>query len=288
MERIRYSNYHICVLDNGSSQDQTPQIQKVHPKLHVIRSERNLGFSGGHNRILAEAKKMGLAWELAWFLNNDTVVDPEALGALVSAFNSNSKCGIAGSLIYFMSPPEKIWFAGGQIDLRTGKTIHRGQGETIPPTTVQPVDYVTGCSLMARRNMIERVGAWDEDFFLYREDVELCLRARTQEWQVLLVPHSIVHHKVAASTGGLSTSSAPAKAYYSTRGMWLLIFKALPNRYRIRQCGAAGISTLRTIARAFLRAEEHPLLRTFFILKGFWDFLWGRTGYYVEPTHETT
>jgi hypothetical protein len=223
--KIDYPNYEIVVVDNGSSDD---SVQKIHDRFEhilLIENNNNLGYAEGNNVGIRHALKNGA--EYVWVLNNDTVVDPHALTAMMDLAEKNQEIGILGSKIYYFDQPKTLWFAGATIDWKRAFSPHIGRLEidTGQYEIDKEVDRVTGCSMLIRKRVLEDVGLFDENYFLYAEEVDLCVRARNKGYRNYYVPKSVVYHKISISTG---EDSAPVYGYYNTRNFLYLIKKNAP------------------------------------------------------------
>jgi GT2 family glycosyltransferase len=229
------------VVDNGSTNDSVAVIKKAHPSVTVISLSENLGFTGGNNVGIKEALKNGA--EYVWLLNNDTIVDVNAL-SLVDAFDDPS-VGVAGSKIYFMagreyhkekySKTEKgrvFWYAGGIIDWANMYASHKGVDEVDRGQYDQVTDteFVTGCSFMVSRKALEAVGALDERYYLYLEDLDLCLRIKRARFRLVYYPPSMIWHVNAGSSGGAGN---PLHEYYMTRNRLLVGMRYAPLRTKV-------------------------------------------------------
>ena len=223
-------NVKSIVVDNGSTDDSVIVIKKNFPDVDVIETGRNLGFSGGNNAGIRKALEQGA--DFVWLLNNDTVVDPNALAALVDAFQDSRVC-IAGSKIYFAPGREYhkdrygvkdrgrvLWYAGGIIDWKNMYASHRGVDEvdTGQYEILEQTSFVTGCSMMIKSQVFEDVGLFDGKFFAYLEDVDFCLRAKQGGYKLLYVPQSILWHNNAGSSG----VGSEHHQYYMTRNRLLV------------------------------------------------------------------
>lgn len=218
------------VVDNGSTDDSVATIKRNFPDVEVIETGSNLGFVGGNNVGIQRALED--RFDFVWLLNNDTVVDKNALMPLLDACRDN-RVGIAGSKIYFAPGREYhkkrytdkdhgrvLWYAGGIIDWNNMYASHRGVDEVDNGQydAVGETSFVTGCSMMIRREVIEKIGFFDEKFFAYLEDVDFCLRAKRLGYTLLYVPQSILWHKNAGSSGVGSYTHQ----YYMTRNRLLV------------------------------------------------------------------
>jgi GT2 family glycosyltransferase len=203
LEALRYENATVILVDNASTDGTAAEVRKAFgARVAVVENRENLGFSRGNNIGIRKALDEGADFVL--LLNNDTVVDPALVGSLVEVIAGSDKIGIVGPKIYYASPPDKIWFAGGEVFLSRGLSKHIGIRETDTGRydAIRDVDYVTGCALMARREVFETIGYLDPAFVAYYEDTDFCMRARRAGFRVVYVPAGKVWHKISASTGG--------------------------------------------------------------------------------------
>ena len=223
--KIRYSNYSVVVVDNGSDDGSAAEIEKAFDRVLVIRNKDNLGYAEGNNVGIRQALERGA--DYIWLLNNDTVVDRDSLIAMVDPAERDRGIGILGSKIYYFDQPEILWFAGATIDWERAISPHIGRLERdIGQYDLEKeVDRVTGCSMLVRREVFEEIGMFDENFFLYAEEVDLCVRARARGYRNHYVPKSVVYHKISVSSG---ENSVPIYAYYNTRNFLYLIRKNIP------------------------------------------------------------
>jgi len=225
-EQLDYPEYTIIVVDNGSGDDSVTRIRSAFPHVRIIETGANLGFAGGNNVGIRAAVDEGARY--VWLLNNDTVVEPGALSALVEACATGKNVGIAGSKITYFDRPDMLWYAGGEFTPE-GPVKHRGFDE---PDTGQyersePTGFVTGCSLLTTAEVIERVGLLPEEYFLYWEEAEFDWRVRAAGYELRYVPQSVVRHKVSASLGESWTTRQTA---YLVRNMLLFYLRNQPDR----------------------------------------------------------
>lgn len=197
---LRYAPRHVIVVDNGSTDGSVARLRERFPELHIIDTGANLGFASANNVGMHAAFAMGAAY--VWLLNNDTVVDPDALGGLVNAMRADRSVAMACSRIRYFDRPQVLWYAGGFLSPRWGWSMHRGAEETDVGQyeAVGDVDFATGCSLLARADAVRAIGPMDEHYFLYWEDVDWSTRALACGWRVVYVPDSLVWHKLGGST----------------------------------------------------------------------------------------
>lgn len=232
IQQISYSNYNTIVVQNGNrSLIDSASIQSNSPSsLEFIRVPQNVGYACGNNLGIRKALENGADYLL--LLNDDTMVAPNFLDILVEEGEKSPNTRILGPKIYYANEPKKIWFAGAKFDSRTCRLLNTSADEVDPSIDEEPFDsdYITGCALMIKRDLIEKIGLLDERFFLYWEDVDWCIRAKTAGFRNILVPHSHIWHKVSVSMGG---TESPLKAYHKTRSH--LLFAKLHALWAIKK-----------------------------------------------------
>jgi len=219
VRKLDYPDYHVAVVDNGSTDDSVKAIQACYPPavwLTLIRNDQNLGYTGGNNVGMRHAMEHGA--EFVWLLNNDTLVEPDSLSALIKIAGDNPSAGIVGPkvlcypnthLLYSRGESYSLWFNRRSVNIGE---VDQGQ-DKLP----RKVDYVVGCSMLASKTFIEQVSMLDETYFAYFEEIDWCLRGRKKGFDILYVPGAVVYHKGGASTGGTFSATA---SYYRTRN-WI-------------------------------------------------------------------
>jgi GT2 family glycosyltransferase len=221
LERVTYPCFHILVVDNGSKgNDASVLEEKFGGQIDIIRSQINMGFAGGCNIGIRRVLRTDATHIL--FLNNDTMVDHRFLAELVEVAESDQKIGIVGPKIYYYDDIQRIAAAGGKINFWTGNapTIGRGIIDDGEFEDIKQVDYVNGCALLIKKEVIERIGVFDEDYFAYYEETDLCTRARRSGFKVVVAPKSILWHKV-----NRSDKSGKMYLYFMTRNRFLFMKK---------------------------------------------------------------
>lgn len=206
---------HVVVVDNGSWDDSLVRLRSVKSvafALEILEAKANLGYAGGNNLGVERAVALGAASVL--ILNNDIEVDPDCIGSLERAL-VDPKVGCTGPIIVFpgaSGQPRRIWAAGGEVTHRENVSRLRGNGEILNGrySKSESVDYLPGCALLVKREVLEKVGRLDESFFCYMEDVEFGRRIAEAGFQNRLVTDAIAVHDASASTGGGYT---PARKY---------------------------------------------------------------------------
>lgn len=275
LERLDYPAFDVILVDNASDDDAVQVIGSAFPAVQVLRNPENLGFVGGNNRGIDAALAGGA--EFIMLLNNDTVVAPDMLLRLLEVMRADPTIGISGPKMLYFDQPDVIWCAGNHINRRTGDSVRlraeeRDVARAEPP---QEVDFITGCAICLRREVIESIGLLDARFFIYYEETDWCTRARAIGWETVYVPDARLWHKVSATMGATS----PATDYYMTRNA--LLYLAKNNRGLLRWYSvarAAGRALRVSTAYTVKSRSPHRLRSRNARLLGLRDALLGRWG----------
>lgn len=215
--QIDYPHFEVIVVDNGSTDGSLEQILNRFPWLKIVKNERNLGFPAGNNIGIRESTA-----PYVLLLNDDVVVHRGLLKDLISAVKGNPQVGIVGPLVLYYREPGKIWSGGGKVS-PFGYTFHLGKGMELDSRR-EPcrVDYVTGCAMLITREVLNKVGLLDEDYFLYYDDADYCVRAGKAGFKCLCVYSSTIWHK-----SDSEWIAGPVQAYYYMRNGFLFARKNL-------------------------------------------------------------
>jgi len=247
LRSLTYPNYRIVIVDNGSANDSEARIRAAHPDIPFLQTGRNLGFAGGNNVGIRYALERDA--DYLWLFNNDALARPDALTALVERAESDPRIGFVGSKVLFASRPDLVWFAGGTINPETGRGEHipntAPDDERLPPA--HEPSNLTGCSLLARREVVERVGPLPDLYFLYYEEVDWQYTARGRGWKALYEPASVALHKVSVSAG----IDSPLAAFHAARSRLIFVRRHMP---RARK--GAIIDLMRQDAKRQLKARR--------------------------------
>lgn len=217
-----YQNKEIILVDNGSGDGSVEFIRENFPVVKLIANKRNLGFAQGNNQGLALA-----GGEYIIALNNDTVVDQNWLSGLIADVQKDQRIGLVASKIFSAANPKEIDSAGVNVCL-DGMARGRGRLEldTGQYEKIEEILLPSACAALYRREMLEEVGFFDEDFFAYCEDTDLGLRARLAGWRAVLAPKAKVWHRYSATSGQYS----PLKAFLVERNHLWVVLKNFPLR----------------------------------------------------------
>jgi hypothetical protein len=223
LKPVLRDNVHVLVVDNASDVDPKPELEVTFPWCHWIRNETNQGWAGGNNRGMEWAFKQGA--DHVVLLNNDTEVSPDLIDRLSAAALTQPHWGIMGPIVRDLDPPQKVQTDGfffGEPN-QPGFFSRRPLSITrTDPPSVTAVDIVMGCCLWIHRRVVDRIGLFDERFFLIHEESDFCLRAISAGFGVGIVTEDLVWHKHSAT---FAASGKPWQRYYNARNLWLLIHK---------------------------------------------------------------
>lgn len=221
--KLNYPDYHVIVVDNASTDGSVDAIRARYSSatwLTIIENGVNIGYTGGNNVGIRYAMEHGAVY--VWLLNNDTIVEPYSLGALISASQGNPSAGILGPKVLCYPDTHFLYSRGESYSLWFNRrTVDVGEIDLKQDAKLRKVDYVVGCAMLVTKKFIEKVGVLDDTFFAYFEELDWCFRGRENGFDVLFVPDSVIYHKGGGSTGGITS---PIVSYYHTRN-WILFMR---------------------------------------------------------------
>jgi len=212
-----FQDFETIIVDN-SGEGKAARLSSP-PRVRVIENPRNAGFGAAVNQGIAAT-----AAEFICTLNDDAYPEPGWLAALAAACEQDPKAGMCASQIRLSGAPDRLDSAGMNIYL-DGTAKQRGHGRPArefagPAEVLLP----SGCAALYRRAALDEAGLFDEDYFLYCEDTDLGLRARTAGWRCPYVPQAVVVHDYSRSAGRASR----LKAYYVERNRLFTVIKVFP------------------------------------------------------------
>ncbi len=227
----------IIVVDNASGDGSREMLAAAYPDVRVLANARNVGFARANNQAIRESRGGYLL-----FLNTDTVVRPYAVRRLVETLESEPGAGAcAPALIH---PGGRFQVSFGREVGFLGQIIQKAvlnpwQRRRLPRRTrTREAAWLSAACLLARREAVDRAGGFDEGFFIYFEDIDLCRRLRQAGWRLVFDPRVQIQH-----LGGATTGPQPRRSRLEYRRSQL--------RYYDKHVSAAG----RALLRVSLRAE---------------------------------
>ena len=236
----------IIIVNNGLEGKYTSELAskiKIQDRISIIDIKDNLGFSGGHNIAIQQALKMGA--DCILILNNDTAVEKNLLKELLKVAESEENIGVVVPKIYFTPGFEfnknrykneelgrVFWYAGGKMDWNNVIGHHRGVDEIDigQYDKIEETDFASGCCMLLKKDVFEKVGMLDGKYFLYYEDSDLSMRLKKAGYKIVYVPRAVVWHKNAGSAGG---SGSKLQDYYITRNRLLFGVRYAPLRSKL-------------------------------------------------------
>lgn len=206
----------IVVIDNDSHDECGEMVCREFPEVVFIQSEKNLGFAGANN--LGAARSQG---RFLLFLNPDTEIQGTAIQSLLRALESRADAAMVGarllnsdgsvqttSITAFPSILNQT-FGAESLRRKFPKSVLWGMSALFEHHTEPvPVDAISGACMMIRREAFDAVGGFTPEYFMYAEDMDLCLKVNHAGWKVLYVPDAVVVHH-----GGQSSASRPESHY---------------------------------------------------------------------------
>ena len=249
VKRSDFKDFEIILVDNASGDDLS-DIKDV----TFVKSEVNTGYSGGNN--IGIKKALSLDPELILILNPDTTIEKNTISTLIAGMERYG-AGVVCPKIYF-DGTKKIWYAGKDFDRLNVLGLHRGMDQEDKGQFDEDKETeANGAAMLVKREVFEKVGLFDDRYFLYLEDSDFSLRVRAAGYKIMYIHKAMVFHKNARSTG----LGSPLQDYYITRNRMLFASKFLPFRTRF------------ALFREVIKNIGMPMRRL-----ALWDFLTGKFG----------
>lgn len=222
------------IVVNNNPLEKIDFLKKKFLEFIFLKTSKNLGYAGGNNFGIKKA--LARKADFVLLLNNDTFFDKKLVIEFLKAAKADKQVGVLGPKIYFAPGCEfhqqiyqqkdkgkVIWYAGGLVDWQNIIASHRGVDEVDQRQYIQleATDFVSGCAMLVRKEVFEKVGFFDENYFLYLEDVDWCWRAKRKGYKIIFVPSAKLWH----ANAGSSEVGGPLHDYYLTRNRMLFGFK---------------------------------------------------------------
>ena len=265
IDTIPFNDYmEVIVVDNASKEDEASIISERYPQIKLIRSSQNLGFAGGNNLGIKEARGKYIL-----LINNDTYFKEFNIDSLIERLETSDKIGIICPKLRFAWGNNPIQFAGytplSNITVRN-QAIGFGEEDNGQYVTAHPTPYAHGAAMLIKHEALEKVGLMPECFFLYYEEIDWSMMFTRAGYEIWYDPACTVYHKESQTTG----KNSPLRIYYITRNRLLLVkrnYKGI-NKY-LSYIYLIGIVGLRDILKYTFTQQTGPLKA---VLKGLRDF----------------
>lgn len=227
LENQDYPNVEAIMVDDHSTDGSADFVEKNFPKVRVIRNEKNSGACVSFNKAVAQARS-----PLIVKLDSDVIVEKDWLSSLVKTLGDDPKIGVVGSKVLYYDSDE-IQDIGSNID-RFGYQTNYYTLVGLPKDGSNVIDafYVSGCSMLFRKDLYEKIGGFDEKYFLYKDDLDLCWRTRLLGYKVVADLNSKIHHVSGVVAGGKTILDAkgryhttPRKRYFGERNTLRTLLK---------------------------------------------------------------
>lgn len=228
LAELTYPHADILIVDNGSTDETVHQVETNWPAVSLIENGENLGFGKACNVGISHIKPETTHILL---LNNDTIVPPDLLENLLATASTLPALGILTPQLRYLDTPDQIWFTGSRRHWLTLEAADLGPVQprsSLPVDTTIQVDIVFGTAMFIPRSVLDQIGGFDEDFFLYYEDLELCGRVQELGYTLYYTPNTTIYHQVSAST-----DDGQEMYYYHRARSSVLYFRKVTAGWRI-------------------------------------------------------
>ncbi len=254
LQQQTYPRIETILVDNASSDESIPLTQANYPWVKIIRLPQNMGLTVAINRGIAQA-----GGDIIVALNNDTEVEPGWAEALAAAFEAHPDAGMVASKMRLFDRRNIIHSAGDAFGA-DGIPINRGVWQEDTGQFDNDAYIFGGCGGAAayKKAMLDDIGLFDEDLFMYCEDVDLNWRAQLAGYKCVFAPDAVVYHHLSATGGGEIAS------YYTGRNTLFVLAKSLPGvvwRKRFPKIIAAQLKIAWEALRAFRGQAARARLR---------------------------
>ncbi len=265
----------IILVDSDPIDERCRDLTENVAGLTYLRTDENLGFSGGMNVGIRTALSCGA--DAVMLVNSDAIVPPDCIAALERCLDATTDGGVAGPVLRSRSHPGRLASAGMSYTPRSGRMRHLSFGARAAPREVRPdrrVDGVSGCAMLVRREVFEAIGLLDEDYFYSFEDLDFCLKARRAGFATLVAGAATAYHEGGRTIG----SDSPRRLYFAARNHLLMARRVGPPATSMMEaCRVLCIVAL-NLAHAVVASGGSLLVRLAAVSRGTWDYALGRLG----------
>lgn len=240
----------VIVIDNASQEDEATAIQQKYPQIKVIKSKKNLGFAGGNNIGIKEARG-----KYIFLVNNDTIFKDFNVQALIDRLESSPKIGVVCPKIRFAWGNNPIQFTGytplSNVTIRN-KSIGFGEEDNGQYDIPHSTPYAHGAAMILKQEVIEKVGLMPECYFLYYEELDWSMMITRSGYEIWYEPACTIYHKESQTTG----QNSPLRTYHITKNRLLLVKRNWNGISKYTSyCYLIGIVAVRDIIKYSLKGR---------------------------------
>lgn len=253
----------ILIVDNASTHETFRELELIKDqRVCLLRSQQNLGFTGGINFALKYAKEHLQETKYFFLLNPDAFSCPNLISGLTRILELNQEAAcVSPQVLYLNGAP---WYSGALINFSKGKVVNNPVEKAKKNDQYYEVDVFSGCAALFDMDKVMQVGMFNEDLFMYYDEADFSMKLKNLGYKILYNPHYKIFHDVSYTTKNISH----LKTYYMTRNKFIVFgdLMSFPNKvYFMAHEFAFHIKNMR-----FKNAYYH--------LKGYYDFLKGKKG----------
>ena len=268
LNKSNYKNFKIILVDNEYSEKSLIDLRNKHKELIVFKEKNNLGFAGGNNIGIRYALEND--YDYIMLLNNDTEVKENFILPLVERIEKDHSLGAVQPLILNFSNKSIIWNAGGKLNKFLGITSTRLNNNKLNSSIVfdDYTDWISGCCILIKSEILTKVGLLDEKFFNYYEDVDWSLRMKNLGYDLGFVKESIIYHHGSSSSKNKKTKEGviSSKIHYFNIRNHILLLKKHKNLFNF--FGIVFFQIIKTTSYIFYFLIKFRFNKLTMVLKG--------------------
>jgi len=268
LNKSNYKNFKIILVDNEYSEKSLIDLRNKHKELMVFKEKNNLGFAGGNNIGIRYALEND--YDYIMLLNNDTEVKENFILPLVERIEKDHFLGAVQPLILNFSNKSIIWNAGGKLNKFLGLTSTRLNNNKLNSSIVfdDYTDWISGCCILIKSEILTKVGLLDEKFFNYYEDVDWSLRMKNLGYDLGFVKESIIYHHGSSSSKNKKTKEGviSSKIHYFNIRNHILLLKKHKNLFNF--FGIVFFQIIKTTSYIFYFLIKFRFNKLTMVLKG--------------------
>lgn len=252
-KKINYSGkIEIILVDNASTDNTTSKIARLFPRVKIISNKTNLGFAKAIN--IGAKKAMG---DLLFITNNDVVLEKSTLSILVNALLKSEDYGVVGGKVLSFNK-KNISFCGARFNFWLG-TLHKLNN----PKIITETHWVTGCCLLIKKSLFNKLKGFDEGFFFSFEDFDLCIRLKKLGFKIIYEPKSVIYHSESSTIDRFGADKKLEELY---KAKYRFVFKNLKT-YHVISILLFQLALILPYRRIFMRK---PYFRITPLIRGLW------------------